>query len=321
MFTTDVRGADLAAARLRGNGGMILWLRRTIGFVGLVWAAASAAGLTIATYNLENYTLADRMVDGVYRTRYPKPEEERRAISAVVRAIAPDVLAVQEMGRADYLEEFRAELRAAGQNYPHAVLLEAADPDRHVAVLSKLPFKAVQRHATVPTKFRGGTDWVKRGVLEVTFATTAGDFSLFVVHLKSKRTEGPDDPESARQRAAEAEAVRDLVLARCPDPRSARFLICGDWNDTRAARPVRAMQKRGLTDIGNLVPATDSRGEVWTHHYRREDVYQRIDYFLVSPALRPWIAGGRGKIYDGNSATTGSDHRAVYLEITPPAIP
>ncbi len=278
-------------------------------------AAIAPAAITVAAFNVENYTLADRMVDGVFRSAYPKPEAEKAAVRQVMAGINPDILAIEEMGTQPYLDDFRRELKRVGQNFPHAVLLEAGDPDRHVAILSKLPFKEVKRHAKVPVKYLGRADLVKRGVLEVVFAATGGDFSVFVVHLKSKRTERKDDPEGALQRAAEAEAVRDLVLSRYPDPKQGRFLVVGDWNDTRSTRPVRALQKRGDTDIGDLVLATDSRGEVWTHSFRREDTYARIDYLMVSPALKPFVEGGRGRVHDGPGALQGSDHRAVYLTL------
>lgn len=287
----------------------------------VVWCCVLLSGvcvaqaLTLATYNVENYTLADRMVDGVYRPAYPKPEKERTAVVQVIAGISPDVLAVQEMGTQPYLDEFQRELRAAGQDFKHAVLLEAADTDRHVAVLSKVPFKEVRRHAQVPVTHNGRKDVVKRGVLEVVLATDAGEVSVFVVHLKSKRTEHPDDPESARQRAAEAEAVRDLVLARFPEPTRAKFVICGDWNDTRGSRPVRALQQRGDLMVGELLRATDRRGEGWTHFYRKEDSYNRVDYILVSPGLKPQVATGGAKIWDGAGAESGSDHRAVYVEL------
>lgn len=276
---------------------------------------AAAAALTVAAYNVENYTLADRMVDGVYRPAYPKPEKEKAALRQVITGLAPDILAIEEMGPPAYLDDFQRELRQAGQNFPHAVVLEAADADRHVAVLSKVPFKEVRRHAKVSLAYFGQADVVKRGVLEVVFATTDGDFSVFVVHLKSKHTERKDDPESALQRALEAEAVRDLVLARYPDPAKAKFIVCGDWNDTQTSRPVRAMQKRGGTVIGEILPAADSRGDGWTHFFRRELTYSRIDYMMVSPALKALVAGGTAKIWDGPGTPGASDHRAVYLQL------
>lgn len=286
--------------------------------VGLVlWLGLALVGraLTFATYNVENYTVADRMVDGVFRPAYPKPEKEKAALAKVVAGIAPDVLALQEMGGPRYLAAFQRELRAVGQNFPHAVLLEAADPDRHVAILSKLPFKQVRRHPAVAFSHLGRREVVKRGVLEVVLDTDVGDVAVFVVHLKSKRTERPDDPEAALQRAGEAEAVRDLVLSRHPDPARTKFIVCGDWNDTRGARPVRALQRRGETDIGELLRAADSRGEAWTHWYRKEDAYSRFDYILVSPALKPFVQGGQGRIWDGPGADEGSDHRAVFMSL------
>ncbi len=280
-----------------------------------LFTAALAQALTVATYNVENYLVTDRLVDGVYREAYPKPEKEKTALRRVIAGIAPDILAVQEMGPQPFLDEFQRELREAGQDYPFTVLLEAADPDRHVAVLSKVPFKEVRRHARVPITYFGHKDAVKRGVLEVVFATSAGDFSLFVVHLKSRRTERKDDPESAIQRHEEAGAVRDLVLSRYPDPAQGRFILCGDWNDTRGSKPVRVLTQRGERDIGEILRAADSHGETWTHFYRREDTYSRIDYFLVSATMKPLVAGARATIWDGPGTGDGSDHRAVFVQL------
>lgn len=278
-------------------------------------AAVAAAALTVATYNVENYLVADRMVDGVYRPAYPKPEKEKNALTQVIAGISPDILAVQEMGTAPFLKEFQQELKQAGQNFPYTTLLTSADPDRHVAVLSKVPFKEVRPHAQVATTYLGKKDVVKRGVLEVIFATHEGDVSLFVVHLKSKRTERPDDPESAIQRQQEAVAVRDLIFARFPDPAKGKYILCGDWNDTRNSKPVRALLKRGERELGELLRAGDSRGESWTYLYQREDTYNRIDYILVSPLLKPLVVAGRAVVGDGAGVDEGSDHRPVFMKL------
>lgn len=294
---------------------LILFLRAASVLLWVLVSSAVVNGLTIATYNVENYLLADRMVEGVYRQAYPKPELNKAALRQVVASMSPDVLAVQEMGSQLFLDEFQRELKQAGQDFPFSALLEGPDPDRHVAVLAKVPFKEVRRHGQLATTYFGRKQFVKRGVLEVIFSTSAGDVSLFVIHLKSRRTERPDDPESAIQRAQEAEAVRALVLSRYPDPTSGRYIICGDWNDTRGSRPVRALQKRGELVIGDLLRAEDKRGETWTYCWRKEDTYSRIDYFLVSPALRPFVAGGRARIWDGPGVDVASDHRPVVMQL------
>jgi len=284
-------------------------------------AVSITATLTVATYNVENYLVADRMVDGVYRTAYPKPEKERQALVRVIAGVAPDILAVQEMGTAPFLAEFQAELKQAGQDFPYTTLLAASDPDRHVAVLSKVPFKAVNPHASIKVKYQGRSDVVKRGLLEVVVATDQGDLAILVAHLKSKRTDHPEDPEASAQRHAEAEAVRDLVLARFPDPTRAKYVLCGDWNDTPYSKPIRTLLRRGSKELGELLVAPDSRGETWTQHYRREDLYSRFDYLLVSPALKPFVATGRARIWDGSGTGEGSDHRPVVMELKLTAAP
>jgi endonuclease/exonuclease/phosphatase family metal-dependent hydrolase len=287
------------------------WLLALVFLCGAVWASA----LTVATYNVENYVPADRMVEGVYRPAYPKPEEEKTALRAVIRGLAPDVLALQEMGPRPYLEELQQDLKQEGVDYPYAVVLEAVDPDRHVAVLSKVPFKQIQRHARVPLESSPSAPAVKRGVLEVTIATDAGDVTVFIIHLKSRRTEDADDPEGVARRQREAVAVRDLVLARFPDPSSAKFLICGDGNDTRDSKPVKTLTQRGGTEIGEILAATDERGESWTHFYRREESYSRIDYILVSAALKPLVADGCAHVFDGAGVNKASDHRPVFVRL------
>lgn len=289
---------------------------KKIFLVGLFLSAVPfAAALSVATYNVENYLVADRMVENVFRQAYPKPESEKKALRRVIAGMAVDVLALQEMGKQPFLDELQRDLKADGQDYPYATVLEAGDPERHVAVLSKIPFKEVHRHASVPITLFGKKDVVKRGVLEVVLRTTEGDVSIFVVHLKSRRTERKDDPEGGTQRLREAEAVRDLVLARFPDPAKAKFIVCGDWNDTRSSKPVRALAKRGDTEVGAILRGGDSRSETWTHFYRREDTYSRIDYIMVSEGLRRFVVGGRLSVYDGPGTSTASDHRPVSVNL------
>ncbi len=291
-------------------------LRGTILAIVTLLLTSAVSAITVGTYNVENYLVTDRMADGAFRKAYPKPEAEKKALRKAIAGFAPDILALQEMGRAPFLEELQRDLRAEGQDYPHALVLSAADPERHVAFLSKIPFKDVGKHTEVPIKLFGKSDLVKRGVLEVTVDTNEGDLTIFVVHLKSRRTERKDDPEGATQRAAEAEAVRDLVLQRFPDPSAVKFIVTGDWNDTRTNRPVKAMQKRGQTEIGEILRAYDSRGDTWTHAFRREDSYSRIDYIMVSAGLKPFVERkGTAQIYDGQGAREASDHRAVFVKL------
>lgn len=278
-------------------------------------AAAWAQPLSIATYNVENYTLADRMVEDAHRKDYPKPEVEKTALRAVIRQLDVEVLALQEIGGEAFLNELQRDLKREGMDYPYRSVLQADDQDRMIAVLSKRPFAAVNKYGDLTFKYFDGVSKVKRGLLEVRFATPGGEVALFVVHLKSRYTERPDDPNAAVQRAGEAAAVRDRVLTVFPDPATAQFLIAGDFNDGRTNRPVRAMMERGKTTISDWVPAADGRGEVWTHFFRREDSYARLDHILASPGLLPRIRGGAGRIQDSPEVGLASDHRPLVVVI------
>jgi endonuclease/exonuclease/phosphatase family metal-dependent hydrolase len=277
----------------------------------LAAVSADAETLTIATYNLENYGPADRMTESGFRKDYPKPEPEKRAVRSVIRALNADILVLQEMGAGPYLDELRRDLKLEGLDYAHAALATAGDADRHVAILAKRSLRNVATHERLEFTYLGAKERVKRGLLEATITTEAGDVTFFAVHLKSRFTDRPDDPMSAIRRAGEATAVRDLVLKRFPAPADSRFVILGDCNDGKASKPLGFLQKRGKTAIAELLPATDSRGEHWTHLFRREESYTRVDHILVSAALLPAVRDRAAKIYDGADVRAASDHRPV----------
>jgi len=282
--------------------------------VGLIMTAHGEP-LTIATYNVENYNLADRQVEGVHRKDYPKPEAEKAALRAVIRQIDVEVLALQEIGGEPFLNELQRDLKREGVDYPYRTVFQAEDVDRMIAVLSKRPFASVKNHDDLSFKYFDGVSKVKRGLLEVRFSKTDGEVTLFVVHLKSRYTDRPDDPNSALQRAGEAMVIRERVLATFPDPASARFLIMGDFNDGRTSRPVRAMLERGKTTITDWLPAADTRGHVWSHFFRRDDSYSRVDHVLVSPGLLPKVQGQAGRIQDSIEVGLASDHRPVIVVV------
>ncbi len=282
-------------------------------FVAHAFSAVPPATLTVATYNVENYTEENRVADGVYHADYPKPESEKTALRAVIHQLDADVLALQEMGPPAYLAELQRDLKDEGLDYPFATEVEAVDPARHVAVLSRRPFTSVVRHTDLTFKYFGADEKVKRGLLEVRLSVGGAEWTLFAVHLKSKLTVRPDDPESELERAGEAEAVRDQVLKEFPDPAVARFIILGDCNAGRTERPLRALLARGKTTIAEWLPATDSRGEVWTDYWHQADTYERIDYIFVSPGLRPAVV--RAKIGDSPETMQASDHRPVMVTL------
>jgi endonuclease/exonuclease/phosphatase family metal-dependent hydrolase len=276
---------------------------------------ARAERLRVATYNVENYLATDRLIEKTFRTDYPKPEAAKAALRSVIHSAGADVLILQEMGGPAYLKELQRDLAAEGRVYEHTQLMEGEDPDRHVAVLSNKPFGTVRKHTDLAFEYFGKVVRPKRGLLEVRLKFGAEELTIFAVHLKSRYTDRSDDPLSGVRRAGEANAMRERILALFPKPDVALYLIAGDLNDGPRSKPVTAFTHRGKTAVAEILPATDTRGETWTHVLRREDSYSRVDYVLVSPGLRPRVVGGNAMIVDVPHTHEASDHRPVVVEL------
>ena len=282
---------------------------------------AGAETLTVATYNVANYTLTNRrLADGSFRPDYPKPEEEKAALRQVIASLDADVIALQEVGGPGFLAELRRDLASEGVAYPYGEAPVGDDEARGLAVLSRRPLGRVILHRDLRAKRRGAEhdEPVKRGLLQVEVPLHDGVMTLFVVHLKSRLTEAKEDPAAEEQRLAEAQAVRDRILELFPDPKAARFVIAGDFNDTPGSRALAAMQARGKTGIATEADATDERLQRWTHAYERTGVYSRFDHVLVSEGL--WRDKGenvRGRIVGEpwSAIKRASDHRPLVVTI------
>ena len=99
-----------------------------------VAASHAAETFRIATYNLENY------LDQPTATRHSiKSDAARAKIRESIKAINPDVLALEEIGTTNALLELRASLKSEGCDFPYWEHISGYDTNIHVAVLSKLP--------------------------------------------------------------------------------------------------------------------------------------------------------------------------------------
>lgn len=300
---------NLPLARRLAPGGLAKALLLSL------WGAGCLAGETvrIATWNVANYGPASRVTAAGYRSDYPKPEAEKAALRAVLHRLDADVLALQEMGPPTYLEELARDLAREGLVYPHRAIAADGEPRRN-ALLSRLPLHAVRTHHDLEFPYLGQTTRLRRGLLEATLLTAVGELTLVVLHLKSPLSDDPRDPRAEALRRAEAGAVRDRLGSRFPDPRRARFLLLGDYNEIPTGPAVQTLRRRGRTELLRLIPAVDDRGDSWTHHYRRGETYARVDLVLFSPAVAPWIAGP-GEIADGTEVRRASDHRPVLIAL------
>ena len=286
-----------------------------LAWLGLLAPLLAAQEIVVATYNVQNYVSASPKGPGdKYATR-AKPEKEIEVLIQIIKEINPDVLGVCEMGSPERFEDFKKRLNAAGLGYVDSEYLQAADEDRHLALVSRFPIVARNSRGDVPYDLNGKPEKVKRGILDVTVQVNPGyQLRLVGVHLKSKL---PAPEGEALIRRMEAQQLRkhlDGILTAAPETN----LVCfGDFNDSKNEPPIQeiAGPKKSPGHMADLW-ARDQYGDKWTHYWRTADEYSRLDYLFVSPALFREVVLEKSRVYRSEYWNDASDHRPVFTTIT-----
>lgn len=276
-------------------------------------AAGAADGVVIASYNVGNYLLAAAAgAAGIP----PKPATEIAAVVAVVKEIDPDILGLCEIGGAAELADLRRRLDGAGVAFADQELVEAADTERRLALLSKFPIVARRSVADLRFELNGSEQRVGRGFLDVEVAVTPGyRLRLVGVHLKSRRAVPEDEALLRRHEAHLLRRHLEKILAADP---ASNLVVYGDFNDYKNEPAMREIiGPPGTADYLADIPVADRCGERWTHHWRAADVYARLDYFLASRGLLPELDRGRSGVYRGDRWAVASDHRPIMLAVRP----
>jgi endonuclease/exonuclease/phosphatase family metal-dependent hydrolase len=296
------------------------WLARVLFAFSILARLHAAETFRVATYNVENYVLEST------GTRTAKSAESRAKIRESIRALKPDVIALQELGGEKALLELRSALQAEGLTLPHWELVHGWDTNIQVGVLSRFPFTAKRPHTKDGFLLNGRRFRVTRGFLEVDISVTPRyHFTLLTAHLKSRRVAVEADESELREQ--EALLLREKLDARLAREPEANIVVLGDFNDVRDSRAVKAILGRGRTALidtrpaepngdnqPNPVPQFSPRNITWTHYYGKEDTYSRIDYLMLSRGMaREWSKPGTHILAVANWGV-GSDHRPIVAE-------
>jgi len=262
---------------------------------------------SLMTYNLYAWGYEDRDGDG--QEDDPKPAEETAAVIRLIHAVSPDILAVQEIGGPDMLEQFRYALRDRGLEYPHVEYIDRGGHGKNIALLSRFPIVSRQSHLDDTYRLGNVELPVARGILDVDLQITpAYRLRVMVAHLKSKVYHPLGQTEMRRSEARILGKYVRRALRRNPD---LNLAVVGDFNDFFNSSPLRLI--RGRHDrpwLLDLRPA-DFVGDVWTHYERSLDLYQRIDYILVSRGLFAEAVLSKTHAVRTSYMLTGSDHRPL----------
>jgi endonuclease/exonuclease/phosphatase family metal-dependent hydrolase len=269
-----------------------------------------AGTITLASYNVLNlFDAHDDPYSGDAASD-SKPRAQLEALARSIRALDADVVALQEVENRGYLQRFvKAMLRDMGYE---VVVFEGNDNRGiDVAVLSRLPIGPVTSHRHVefsdpnnnPMRFR-------RDLLQVRVEPEgATPFDVYVVHLKSK---GGEAEGGADTRMGEARAINRLLTDRLKDGSQARFVICGDFNDTIDSEPIQTIVGKGDLGLVTFIKDLPEDGRV---SYNQPPYLSMIDFIFASPAMAAQYVPGSYRIIGGGSPeTTGSDHNPLVAQ-------
>ncbi|SDT72880.1 endonuclease/exonuclease/phosphatase family protein [Jiangella sp. DSM 45060] len=300
----------------------------------------------IGTWNLENLF---RPGDGDGRPPDRATYEAKLdALAGTVGRMAPDVLAVQEIGEQAALDDLVE--RLDGDWTTHV----SEHPDSRgirVAAISRLPVDETEdlvayADGVGPVRASDGgalSEEMGRGALRVRVRTAAGGtVDIVTCHLKSKLLSYPggrfsprDEGERARygafalyRRAAEAATVREWANTLLDgDGRQRALVVCGDLNDEPGAATTQILLGPGGSEIGTPGETQPDQGDAWrlwntapliAEARRYSRVYrgrgELIDHVLVSHQLLGRIEAVDSLVDRGLASVTDDPRRRAAAE-------
>lgn len=280
---------------------------RVLGWPGL-------RAVRLVTWNLAGFGM----------TNWTSTHPQLVAAVRVLRALAPDVVALQEIpeGWEPGLSNW-----VAGW-WPGATVMvgSRADGALRMAVASRLPVQGVRSWLRRSPLAVWGHDGVfTRELLEaeVWVPGAGAPLHLFSMHLKA----GADE-ESATRRAAEARAISNFFVVEWPERSLGRgYVLVGDANED-VTRPrageqgVARILSGAETGLQWLTPVNPWTGDDRTWSSREAGLRYRFDYLLVggwvasnvveSGVFRSDVGGLDGMAVARTDSAVASDHLPVW---------
>jgi endonuclease/exonuclease/phosphatase family metal-dependent hydrolase len=285
-----------------------LKIQLTISLIVALSATGYAREFSVMTYNLHQFMLEDRDNDG--REDDPKPDSECRALARVISSTRPDVLAVQEIGGASFLNAFQAWLKTEGVEYPHVEMLQRGNRKNNLAVLSMFPIIGTTHHTNEWYTIGKAKLAVARGFLETEIQVDESyTFLLINAHLKSKVYSRLGQTEMRRNEARLLNKTVRGILEENPD---CKLVVTGDMNDNPNSAAIREVTGKSRKNLFDLRPA-ESGGDAWTYYDASSELHTRFDYIFANANMLGDAIPEKSTVIRNPLTYEASDHRPILV--------
>ncbi|MBU1086040.1 MAG: helix-hairpin-helix domain-containing protein [Candidatus Omnitrophica bacterium] len=244
----------------------------------------------IATYNIENLFDLEKsgneyieyVPNNIFCWNEKNFNLKLNNISAVLKDLNADIIALQEIESESALQSLQTRLREKNLEYKYSAIAKVKNTTVKCAVLSKYPIIKTQEILIPDSK--------TRNILKVLIDLENNPLILYINHWKSK-----SGPESLRIESAQA-LRKDIEHL----PADTDFIILGDfnsnYNEYQSIKKIKRLNNRdGLTGINHILKTTADSKMVTEQLLSQEQSNPLLyNLWLEIPAAQRWSYDSTG---------------------------
>ena len=280
--------------------------------------------ITVATYNLLNFTDNIDDPDSPFDQDRGKSQKAIDALGEVFKAMNADIIGVEEIEKKELLKDFCNKYLSESKYF--ISFFKSWDPSGiSVGLLTKYPILNEKLIEDVFLKDENGNTMLfnygflkekpipfSRGILKVTVKIKKGEeVTFYVVHFKAGMSE-----QSPERRIAEAQALREVVRKEYTKDKNVDFVVLGDFNETPRSNTVKIIEgldtNMPLRNVFTLSSQEISNKERASHP--SYNPYRPIDHIFISPGMVENYVKDSAQVFKHPKAPDVSDHLPVMCK-------
>lgn len=261
--------------------------------------------IRICSWNLRNYNVAGRWLDGKWR-EHPKPESEKTAIVETLKNINADIVLIQEMGDELFLKDLQNILIKSGQPYAYAATT-SFDARSRLAIISKIKPEKFFDCSNISFKLKDEEHFSPRGTLGAKFISNGIEWYAYAIHLKSKSGAKKVDEGFYPFRFAELRAIDHRIFSISQNK---PIIMGGDFNNEPSSALLRNLKK---TKSKMITDGDFFKKNAYTYYWSKMGKYFIYDFFIENDTMAEYTLPP--KIFISKDAKKASDHLPIYVDL------